>query len=135
MRCVLIDYGRRGDQSFTIIGQGSDTGVYTAGPIVEIPPRSPIPPRRKYGIGTMHCMTFSHRRRSTPILKSCEIGFGITDRWGVQLRVPYMTIEGDLGSNSGVGDPVLTSSYAFIKEMRQLRRHGGREGQLRQREP
>ncbi|MGV3637743.1 MAG: hypothetical protein ACO1NQ_08865 [Flavobacteriales bacterium] len=64
-------------------------------------------------------MTFSYAigERSTTVWQLIpEVGFEITDRWGVQLRVPYMTIDGDLGSNSGLGDPVLTSSYAFIKE-------------------
>lgn len=45
-----------------------------------------------------------------------EIGIGITDRIGVQLKVPYLTVSGNLGSNSGVGDPTLTASYAAIKE-------------------
>lgn len=96
----------------------SDAGVCTAGPIGEVPTVTDSTTTedepRHYAR-----MTFSYAigERSTTVLQAIpEIGFGITDRWGVQLRVPYMTIEGDLGSNSGVGDPVLTSSFAFIKE-------------------
>jgi hypothetical protein len=64
-------------------------------------------------------MTFGYGigERSTTVLQVVpEVGIGITDRWGVQLRVPYVSIEGGLGSNSGAGDPMLTTSYAFIKE-------------------
>lgn len=58
--------------------------------------------------------------QSTSILQVVpEIGFGITDRFGVQLKVPYISASGKLGDNSGVGDPTFTASYAFIKERNQ----------------
>ncbi|WKZ67400.1 MAG: hypothetical protein QY325_05615 [Flavobacteriales bacterium] len=101
------------------IAQGcSDAGVCTAGPIVEIPVLTDSTSTEKEPRHYAR-MTFSYAigERSTTVLQVIpEVGFGITNRWGVQLRVPYMSIEGDLGSNSGVGDPVLTTSYAFIKE-------------------
>lgn len=34
----------------------------------------------------------------------------------MQLKVPYLSVSGNLGSTSGLGDPALTASYAFIKK-------------------
>lgn len=96
----------------------SDAGVCTAGPIGEVPLLNDSTTTENEPQHYAR-MTFSYAigERSTTVLQVIpEVGLGITDRLDVQLRVPYMTIEGDLGSNSGVGDPVLTSSYAFIKE-------------------
>lgn len=96
----------------------SDAGVCTAGPIGEIPTHTDST-ITEYEPKHYARMTFSYAigERSTTVLQLIpEVGFGITDRWGVQLRVPYITIDGDLGSNSGVGDPMITTSYAFIKE-------------------
>jgi hypothetical protein len=44
------------------------------------------------------------------------VSIGATERLSFQLKVPYISVSGDLGSNSGIGDPVLTSSYQFIKK-------------------
>lgn len=95
----------------------SDAGVCTAGPIGELPSlldtsSASAEPRHYARI------TFSYAvgERSTTIFQVIpELGWGFTDRWGAQLRIPYMSISGDLGNNSGMGDPVLTTSYAFIK--------------------
>ena len=96
----------------------SDAGVCTAGPLGEMPS---LPDSVGTAEEPRHYarLTFSYAvgERSTTVLQVIpEVGFGISDRWGVQLRVPYMSIEGDLGNNSGVGDPVITTSYAVIKE-------------------
>jgi len=93
----------------------SDAGVCTAGPIGEVGPilhdslpASPVPRHfarmtASYGIG----------ERRTSILQSiAEVGFR-GDLFGVQFRVPYMAVWGDLGNNSGVGDPVVTLSVPF----------------------
>ncbi len=45
-----------------------------------------------------------------------EVNFMIGGRVRLQLRAPYMWISGNLGENSGVGDPTITASYAFINE-------------------
>ncbi len=45
-----------------------------------------------------------------------EIGFGLTERLLLQLKMPYVTASGNLGQNSGVGDLVATLSYAFINQ-------------------
>lgn len=99
----------------------SDAGVCTAGPIGEMPSLLD-------SVGTAEeprhyaRLTFSYAvgERSTTIFQVVpELGIGITDRWGAQLRLPYMSISGDLGSNSGLGDAVVTTSYAFIKNDKQ----------------
>ena len=45
-----------------------------------------------------------------------EIGIGISDRFGLQLKVPYVSASGNLGENSGMVDLVTTLSYAFMKQ-------------------
>ncbi|MCC6937681.1 MAG: transporter [Flavobacteriales bacterium] len=100
----------------TISAQGcSDAGVCTAGPIGQLHTDSAgVGERRNYAK-----LTFSYAvgEQSTTIVQVIpEIGFGITDRFGVQLKVPYISASGNLGDNSGVGDVIATVSYAFIKE-------------------
>ena len=99
----------------------SDAGVCTAGPIGELPSlldsAGTAEEPRHYAR-----LTFSYAvgERSTTIFQVVpELGIGFTDRWGAQLRLPYMSISGDLGSNSGLGDAVMTASYAFIKKDKQ----------------
>ena len=61
-------------------------------------------------------MTFSYAvgEQQTAILMTvAELGFGITDRLAVSLRLPYQWADGNLGRNSGMGDPVITASYAI----------------------
>lgn len=95
----------------------SDAGVCTAGPIGEVLHAGDSLPtteqHRHYAR-----MTFSYAigERSTTVLQGiAELGLGITDRWSVQLRVPYLAAEGDLGSNSGVSDPVITTSLTVFQ--------------------
>jgi len=96
----------------------SDAGVCTAGPIGELyapnDSSSTTPEKRHFAR-----MTFSYavgEQRTTILMTVAELGLGITDRLGVSLRLPYQSAEGNLGSHSGVGDPVITASYAFIKQ-------------------
>jgi hypothetical protein len=93
----------------------SDAGVCTAGPIGEL-----HAPNDTTVAATEHPhfarMTFSYAvgERNTTILQGiAELGLRATERWGFQLRVPYLAVDGDLGSNNGVGDPVITASYAI----------------------
>ncbi len=106
--------------AYTMAQGCSDAGVCTAGPIGELPVLSDsttADESRHYAR-----LTFSYAigERSTTIFQAVpEVGFGITERWGVQVRMPYMSISGDLGQNSGVGDIVITTSFAFIKKDKQ----------------
>jgi hypothetical protein len=101
----------------TARGQGcSDAGVCTAGPIGELtsPLDSTASEPRHFAR-----LTFSYAigERATTILQAIpEVSIGATERLSFQLKVPYISVSGDLGSNSGIGDPVLTSSYQFIKK-------------------
>lgn len=45
-----------------------------------------------------------------------EIGLGLTERLGMQLKMPYVSASGNLGENSGIGDLIFTTSYAFVME-------------------
>ena len=93
----------------------SDAGVCTAGPIGEL-----HSPNDTTVAATEHPhyarMSFSYavgERNITILQGTAELGLQATERWGFQLRVPYLAVDGDLGSNSGVGDPVITASYAI----------------------
>jgi hypothetical protein len=96
----------------------SDAGVCTAGPIGELyvatdslatgtEPRHMVRLSYSYAIGERGVMV----QQIVP-----ELAWGFTERWGVQVKVPYMSASGHLGSNSGLSDPTLTTSYAFIAE-------------------
>lgn len=100
-------------------GQGcSDAGVCTAGPIGELhldgDTSAQVDQTRHYArLGFSYAVG---EQQTTILMAVAELGFGITDRLGVSLRLPYQSTEGNLGSNNGVGDPVITASYTFIKQ-------------------
>jgi hypothetical protein len=106
--------------AFEARGQGcSDAGVCTAGPIGELQlvhDSTNTEPRH------FARLTFSLAagEQSTSVLQVVpEVSIGATDRLSFQLKVPYMSASGNLGSNSGLGDPVITGSYAFVKKDKQ----------------
>jgi hypothetical protein len=96
----------------------SDAGVCTAGPIGDLASSTdslitPIDHRHSAR------MTFSYAigERGVVILQvvpQIDLGFG--ERFGLQAKMPWISATGDLGSNSGAGDPVISGSYALIKE-------------------
>lgn len=103
-------------------GQGcSDAGVCTAGPIGELQlvNDSMRDEPRHFARLTF---SFAAGEQSTSILQVVpEVSIGVTDRLSLQVKVPYISVSGDLGSTSGVGDPTITGSYTLIKErMRRL---------------
>lgn len=99
-------------------GQGcSDAGVCTAGPIGELQMvgDSAVAGKEYRNLARL---TFSYgvgEQGTTIVQVVPEIGIGITERWGVQLKVPYVSASGNLGSNSGLGDPTLTTSYGLVR--------------------
>lgn len=101
----------------------SDAGVCTAGPIGELRMDSDT---TALSDKTRHYVRLAYsyavgEQRTTILMAAAELGFGITERLSLSVRAPYQWADGDLGRNSGVGDPVITTSYAFIrKEGRRL---------------
>lgn len=99
-------------------GQGcSDAGVCTAGPIGQPPsiadstatdgPRHSARLQYSYAVG----------EQSVVIMQvQPEINLGLTERLGLQCKMPWVSADGNLGSNSGIGDMVATFNYAFVKE-------------------
>ncbi len=97
----------------------SDAGVCTAGPIGEL---QLVHDSAAKELRHFARLTFSLAagEQSTSIVQVVpEVSIGVTDRLSFQVKVPYMSVSGNLGSNSGLGDPVFTGSYAFIKKGRQ----------------
>lgn len=101
------------------VAQGcSDAGVCTAGPIGELylPGDSLIQPT-EYRNMVRLSYSYAMGERGTIIQQVVpELAWGITERWGVQVKVPYMNVSGNLGTNAGLSDPTFTTSYAFIAE-------------------
>jgi hypothetical protein len=91
----------------------SDAGVCSAGPIGDITTavdstRSTPEPRHSARI------TFSYAlgERGVVILQAVpQLDLQLGERWSVQLKMPYLSASGDLGSHSGIGDPVVSGSY------------------------
>lgn len=97
-------------------GQGcSDAGVCTAGPIGEVSPllRDSLTAASDHPHYARLTGSYAIGERRTTIMQSImEIGLK-GELFGIQLRVPYISVWGDLGNNSGLGDPVVTMSYPF----------------------
>lgn len=94
----------------------SDAGVCTAGPLGDI---STTSDSGALGFDHRHeaRMTLSYAlgEQGTVIMQAIpEITLRISPRIRLQARVPYLSISGDLGNNSGVGDPVITGAYAMV---------------------
>lgn len=104
---------------FSAQGQGcSDAGVCTAGPIGQlhlwqdsaadvVDYRHYARVQYSYAVGEQGVVVMQVQP---------ELSVGITDRFSLQMKVPYVSANGNLGNNSGLGDLIATSSYAFIKE-------------------
>lgn len=94
----------------------SDAGVCTAGPIGELHAVNDSAATEQRHFARL---TFSVAggEEGTMIMQVVpELSIGLSERLSIQLKVPYLSVSGNLGSTSGLGDPVLTASYAFIKK-------------------
>ncbi len=112
----------------------SDAGVCTAGPIGELHLQADSTGR---GDSTRHYarLGFSYavgEQRTTILMAITEVGFGLTDRLSVNLRVPYQSTDGNLGSHAALGDPVATLGFAAwqrdadLRDGRKMRWRGAR---------
>jgi hypothetical protein len=101
------------------LGQGcSDAGVCKAGPLGDI---TLVGGSGKVGwdVRNEARMMFSYaigEQRTTILQFTPELKINLTERLRLQARLPFMSITGNLGRTSGLGDPLLTASYAFIKQ-------------------
>lgn len=94
----------------------SDAGVCTAGPIGELQLAHDSASKELRHF-TRLTFSLAAGEQGTSVLQVVpEVSIGVTDRLSFQLKVPYMSVSGNLGSTSGLGDPVITGSYAFIKK-------------------
>ncbi|MBK9759285.1 MAG: hypothetical protein IPO90_04750 [Flavobacteriales bacterium] len=102
-----------------LFGQGcSDAGVCTAGPTGQL---------HLWQDSTADVVDYRHMARlgfsyavgeqSTTIMQlNPEISIGIGPKLSVAFKIPYVFTSGKLGNNSGLGDAIITTSFAFIKE-------------------
>lgn len=96
----------------------SDAGVCSAGPIGQL---------QLWQDSTADVVDYRHYAKLlysyaigeqgvTVVQVQPELSIGITDRLALQMKVPFISANGNLGDNSGIGDAIVSSSYAFIKE-------------------
>jgi len=94
----------------------SDAGVCTAGPLGQIASPSDSTAKEPRHFARLQ-LSYALGEQGVVIMQVVpEIGWGITERLGLQFKVPYVSASGNLGENSGIGDMILTSSYSFVKE-------------------
>ncbi|MBP6699539.1 MAG: hypothetical protein KA175_18105, partial [Flavobacteriales bacterium] len=101
----------------TASAQGcSDAGVCTAGPMGQIAAHRDSTVKEPRHFARL-MFSYAVGEQDVVIVQvQPEIGFGLTERLLLQLKMPYVTASGNLGQNSGVGDLVATLSYAFINQ-------------------
>ncbi len=102
------------------IAQGcSDAGVCSAGPTGQLhlwqdSTADDVDYRHMARVGYSYALG----EQGTTIMQVIpEVSIGIGPQLSVQAKVPFVSTNGELGDNSGIGDIIVTSSYAFIKEM------------------
>ncbi|HRD54149.1 MAG TPA: hypothetical protein PKY96_16040, partial [Flavobacteriales bacterium] len=92
----------------------SDAGVCTAGPLGQVAAQGDSTTKALRHFARLQ-FSYAVGEQGVAISQAVpEISLGITERWSVQARIPFMLISGNLGQNEGVGDPVITSSYAIM---------------------
>ena len=101
------------------LAQGcSDAGVCTAGPIGQL---------SLWQDSTADAVDYRHYAKVmysyalgeqgvTVMQVQPELNIGITDRLSLQVKVPFVSANGNLGENRGIGDAIVSTSFAFIKE-------------------
>ncbi|MBK9419050.1 MAG: hypothetical protein IPN62_17660 [Flavobacteriales bacterium] len=94
----------------------SDAGVCTAGPIGELHAVNDSAATEQRHFARLTFSVAGGEEGTTIMQVVPELSIGVTERLSMQLKVPYLSVSGNLGSTSGLGDPVLTASYAFIKK-------------------
>ena len=94
----------------------SDAGVCTAGPMGQIAGQGDSTSKEPRHFARLQ-YSYAVGEQGVVIMQIVpEISIGLTDRFGLQLKVPYLSASGNLGENSGIGDMIFTASYAFVKE-------------------
>ncbi|MCB0791273.1 MAG: hypothetical protein KDB97_05870 [Flavobacteriales bacterium] len=91
-----------------IFAQGcSDAGVCTAGPLGEA-----LLTDSAYRSAAHIGLSFAQGEQGVNVFQVVpEVQVGLTHRLGAQLKLAYTTVNGDLGSTSGLGDITLSLTY------------------------
>lgn len=97
----------------------SDAGVCTAGPIGELQQLHDSTRNEPRHFARLTFSLAAGEQGTSIVQVVPEVSIGATDRLSFQVKVPYISVSGNLGSTNGLGDPVITGSYAFIKKDRQ----------------
>lgn len=100
------------------LAQGcSDAGVCSAGPIGQLSlwqdSTTDVVHYRHY-VRVLYSYAIGEQGVSIMNVQP-EMNVGISDRLSLQAKVPYVTANGNLGQKSGIGDLILSTSYAVYK--------------------
>lgn len=101
------------------LGQGcSDAGACSAGPIGQLQIlQDSLPTASEYAHSARLVFSDAVGEQNVAITQVIpELDLGLGERWGVQVKVPYVSTIGDLGSTNGVGDITVAAAYIFVKE-------------------
>lgn len=96
----------------------SDAGVCSAGPLGQLQlwtdsVADVVDYRHMARLG----YTYASGEQGTTIMQAlAEISIGIGPRLAIDAKMPYVWASGNLGDNQGLGDAIVTASYAFLKE-------------------
>lgn len=94
----------------------SDAGVCTAGPMGQIHTSGDSTSTEPRHFARL-TVSYAVGEQAVVITQvQPELSLGVTERLSLQVKMPSISVSGNLGDNSGLGDVILTSSYAFVKE-------------------
>ncbi|MCB0794433.1 MAG: hypothetical protein KDB88_06820 [Flavobacteriales bacterium] len=90
----------------------SDAGVCTAGPIGD-----PLLPDTGYRHSVALDLSYALGEQGVRVFQVVpEIRLGLTDRLGFQVKMPYTSVSGNLGSNNGAGDVTTSLTYQLVRK-------------------
>lgn len=94
----------------------SDAGACTAGPVGQLQLwQDSVPYQAAYRHSARLNFSYAIGEQGTVIAQVVpEVNIGFAKDWSLQLKTSYITVDGDLGENSGVGDLFVTTSHAFV---------------------
>jgi len=95
----------------------SDAGVCTAGPIGAIAATADSSEADELNHFARLSYSYAIGEQGVVIIQvQPEISLGLVKKLSLQVKLPYISAKGNLGSNSGVGDLITTLNYLVVKE-------------------
>ncbi len=119
MKRAIFLTGLTGLIHLAVRAQGcSDAGVCTAGAIGQLPLwQDSVADADAYRHSARVLYSYAVGEQGTSIMQVVpELNIGIGERCSLQAKLPYVMANGELGTNNGLGDAIITGSYTFISD-------------------